>query len=134
MFLVELSNKEQNCFFNLAIALVKADGKITTEELNTLNLYKSEIHTMKDISNYGNDNIEEDIEYFANSDKRTRKKVYFELISLAYTDSDYSDDEKNFIDNLAKKWNICFEDCEKIKKLSEEVINRMARIGEWVNE
>ena len=100
MFLAELSKEGQKAFLNLAVALIKADGKVTQEELNSLNMYKAEIIGMSDISEYGSDNIGNDIKFIAGLDVQMRKKVYFELISLAYTDSDYSDDEKKIIDNL----------------------------------
>ena len=105
MFLAELTKDGHSAFLNLAVAIIKADGKVTQDELNTLNMYKAEITGMRDISEYGSDDIKGDINFFAELDLQTRKKVYFELISLAYTDSDYSDDEMyNILIAMAKQY------------------------------
>lgn len=134
MFLAELSNEGQNAFLNLAVALIKADGKVTQDELSTLNMYQAEINTMKDISEYIFDDIEKDIEFIAGLEVQMRKKVYFELVSLAYTDSDYSDDEKKLINNIILKWNLEPSTCKEIDKVASEIIKSLGKLGELINE
>lgn len=134
MFLAELSKEGQSAFLNLAVALIKADGKVTQDELNTLNMYKMEILDMKDISEYNSDNIEKDIEFIAKLNIQMRKKVYFELISLAYTDSDYSEDERKLIDNIITQWNLDIAVCKEIDKIAFDIIKTLGKLGELINE
>ncbi len=133
MFLAELTKESQNAFLNLAVALIKADGKVTQEELNSLNMYKAEIIGMKDISEYSSDNIEQDIKFIAELDEQMRKKVYFELISLAYTDSEYSDDEKKLIDNIISEWKLDNSVCAEIDKVASDMITSLGKLGELIS-
>lgn len=133
MFLAELSKEGQKAFLNLAVALIKADGKVTQEELNSLNMYKAEIIGMSDISEYGSDNIGNDIKFIVGLDVQMRKKVYFELISLAYTDSDYSDDEKKIIDNIISEWKLDNSICAEIDKVASDMIASLGKLGELIS-
>ena len=133
MFLAELTKDGHSAFLNLAVALIKADGKVTQDELNTLNMYKAEITGMRDISEYGSDDIKGDINFFAELDLQTRKKVYFELISLAYTDSDYSDDEKKIIDSMIIKWKLDTYFCSEIDKVALDLTKAFGKLGELIS-
>ncbi len=59
MFLAELSKENQKNYLEIAYALVNADGKVTEEELNNLDLYKAEIPGMSDINDYKTNSISE---------------------------------------------------------------------------
>ncbi len=134
MFLAELSSESQHAFLNLAVALIKADGKVTQDELNTMNMYKAEITGMKDISEYSSDNIEKSINCIAELDVQTRKKLYFELVSLAYSDSDYSEDEKKLIDNIITQWKLDAVVCSEIDIIASDIIKTLGKLGELINE
>lgn len=134
MYLAELSIEGQNAFLNLAVALIKADGKVSQEEICALNMYKAELVNMKDISEYNSEIIENDINFIAQLDLVMRKKVYFELVSLAFSDSDYSDKEKNLINNIILKWNLDPSICKEIDKIALEITNSLGKLGELINE
>lgn len=133
MFLAELSKKNQKNYLELAFALVNADGKVTDEELNTLNLYKAEIPDMQDINAYRTDDISVAIEELGTLDIRSRKKVYFELISLAYTDNEFSDEEREFIKNIKVKFELSDTDCENMDIIAEGLMKMLNKLGDVIN-
>lgn len=133
MFLAEFSKKNQKNYLELAFALVNADGKVTDEELNTLNLYKAEIPDMQDIEAYRTDDISAAIEELGMLDIRSRKKVYFELISLAYTDNEFSDEERKFIKNIKVKFELSDTDCENMDIIAEGLMKMLNKLGDVIN-
>lgn len=134
MFLAELSKENQKCFLELAFALVNADGKVTSEELNTLNLYRAEIPDMKDIEVYRTDDVSAVIKSLSKLDERSRKKVYFELISLAYTDNEFSDEEKAFINRLKAEFGLSDTDCKEMDVIAEGLMKMLNKLGEIMNK
>lgn len=133
MFLAELTKENQKSYLELAFALVNADGKVTAEELNTLNLYKAEIVDMQDIEAYRTDDISAAIKSLSKLDKRSRKKVYFELISLAYTDNEFSDEEKEFINRLKAEFVLSETDCKEMDVIAEELMKMLNKLGDVIN-
>ena len=111
MFLAEFSKENQKSYLELALALVNADGKVTDEELNTLNLYRAEIPDMQDIAAYRTDDVSAAVLSLGKLDERSRKKMYFELISLAYTDNEFYDEEKEIINTVKKSFKLMKDDC-----------------------
>lgn len=133
MFLAELSKENQKCFLELAFALVNADGKVTAEELKTLNLYRAEIPDMKDIEVYRTDDVSAVIKSLSKLDERSRKKVYFELISLAYTDNEFSDEEKKFINTVGKSFELSKEDCSTFENIAKRLMETFKKLEQVID-
>lgn len=134
MFLSELSKENQANYFKVAYALVNADGKITEEEINTLNLYKSEVPDMKDISEYKVHDVSEQLKELALLDRKMKKKIYFEFISLAYTDDEISEEEKNIISDIASIFEISDIECKELNILAESMTKLLNKLGVLINE
>lgn len=134
MFLAELSKENQKNYLEVAYALVNADGKVTEEELNNLNLYKAEIPGMSDINDYKTNSISETIKELSLLDNKTKKKVYFELISLAYIDAEYSDEEKELIKSVISEFGLSDSECKEMDAIAENLMNLLNRLGVLINE
>lgn len=134
MFLAEFSKKNQKSYLELAFALVNADGKVTDEELNTLNLYRAEIPDMQDIAAYRTDDISAAVMSLGKLDERSRKKMYFELISLAYTDNEFSDEEKEFINKIRAEFGLSVTDCNEMDIIAEGLMKMLNKLGEVLNK
>lgn len=133
MFLAEFSKKNQKSYLELAFALVNADGKVTDEELNTLNLYRAEIPDMQDIAAYRTDDISAAVMSLGKLDERSRKKMYFELISLAYTDNEFSDEEKEFINKIRAEFGLSVTDCNEMDIIAEGLMKMLNKLGDVIN-
>lgn len=133
MFLAEFSKKNQKSYLELAFALVNADGKVTDEELNTLNLYRAEIPDMQDIAAYRTDDISAAVMSLGKLDERSRKKMYFELISLAYTDNEFSDEEKEFINKIRAEFGLSVTDCNEMNIIAEGLMKMLNKLGDVIN-
>ncbi len=134
MFLAELSKENQKNYLEVAYALVNADGKVTEEELNNLNLYKAEIPSMSDINDYKTNSISETIKKLSLLDNKIKKKVYFELVSLAYTDSEYSVEEKELIKSIISEFGLSDSECKEMDSIAEGFVNLLNRLGVLINE
>lgn len=134
MFLAEFSKGNQKSYLELAFALVNADGKVTDEELNTLNLYRAEIPDMQDIAAYRTDDISAAVMSLGKLDERSRKKIYFELISLAYTDNEFSDEEKEFINKIRAEFGLSVTDCNEMDIIAEGLMKMLNKLGEVLNK
>lgn len=133
MFLAEFSKGNQKSYLELAFALVNADGKVTDEELNTLNLYRAEIPDMQDIDAYRTDDISAAVLSLEKLDERSRKKIYFELISLAYTDNEFSDEEKVFINKIQAEFKLSETDCNEMDIIAEGLMKMLNKLGDVIN-
>lgn len=134
MFLAELSKENQDNYLRLAYAAADADGKITEEELSTLNMYKAEIPGMSDITEYKISDISEPIKALGALDKAAKKKVYFELISLVLTDLDYSEEEKVIVEKVVSGFGLGNAECQKLDDTAMELIKLLKRVGVLINE
>lgn len=132
MFLAEFSKGNQKSYLELAFALVNADGKVTDEELNTLNLYRAEIPDMQDIDAYRTDDISAAVLSLGKLDERSRKKIYFELISLAYTDNEFSDEEKEIINTVEKSFKLMKDDCSKLENIAKGLMNAFKELAQII--
>lgn len=133
MFLAELSKENQKNYLRVAYALVNADGKVTEEEINNLNLYKAEIPDMSDINDYKTNSISEPLKELSLLDNKTKKKVYFELVSLAYADSEYSDEEKALIKSVISEFGLSDSECKEMDGIAEGFVKLFNRLGALIN-
>ncbi|MEN8433214.1 hypothetical protein NX821_000322 [Clostridium septicum] len=104
MFLNELNRELGIAYINLLIEFALVDDKVEQKEreliersLKEMNLEKLELNKI---------NREEIIEIIKNAGERVVNIVFFELTRVALADAEYEMDEVDFIDELAKEFNI----------------------------
>lgn len=104
MFLQELNKKEGNAFINLVKNLAVIDQNFGNEEANLIKEYIDEIGLCsKCIETL---NKEEALKILSESSNRIKNIVYFEILGLALVDGDFSEKEVEFVDSLAKYFEI----------------------------
>ncbi|MDU1314596.1 MAG: hypothetical protein E6940_11115 [Clostridium septicum] len=104
MFLNELNRELGIAYINLLIEFALVDDKVEQKEreliersLKEMNLEKLELNKI---------NRQEIIEIIKNAGERVVNIVFFELTRVALADAEYEMDEVDFIDELAKEFNI----------------------------
>lgn len=104
MFLQELNKKEGNAFINLVKNLAVIDQNFGNEEANLIKEYIDEIGLCsKCIETL---NKEEALKILSESSNRIKNIVYFEILGLALVDGDFSEKEVEFVDSVAKYFEI----------------------------
>ncbi len=96
MFLAQLQTEQKYAYMALARALVAADNAFTQDEQVLLAQYRQEM----DLENDGDVSPEEAIACFSAAGSNIQKKVMFELLALAYADTDYSAEERAYLTKL----------------------------------
>lgn len=89
---------------------------------------------MSDISDYKTNNISEPLKKLSLLDNMTKKKFYFELVSLVYTDSEYSDEEKELIKNLVSEFNLLYSDCKEMASIAKIIVNDLNKLEMIIND
>lgn len=133
MFLAELSESDQRHYLELAYLMINADGIIAEEEKKTFALYKAEIPGLMEIPEYKTDDIDAPLSAFSKSDKTTRRKVYFELVSLAFTDMEYADEEKEMMDKVAQSFGLSENERREMDCIAEDLMKCFNRLGGIIN-
>lgn len=113
MFLNELPKELIKPYLSLAQALMSADGKFTDEEKNLFSLYAVEMN-LSELPEVEIMEVEDILPLFSKLAPADKKKVYFELVSLAYADSDFSDEEKALLETIGKDWNLSSDVKERL--------------------
>lgn len=123
MYLDYLNDEEKNIFLDLGIMLAAADAEFDDKEKKALDLLCDE---MKIIPRYSaKKSIEECIAYInANSSKRNKKIILFELTGIAYADQNFAKEESDLIKNVVEAIGLTKEDntyiVEAVAKLYKE--------------
>ena len=78
--------------------------------------------------------VEDILPLFSKLAPADKKKVYFELVSLAYADSDYSDEEKALLETIGKDWNLSSDVKERLERIVERLMIDYELLGEIINE
>ncbi len=102
MFLSALKADEKEAFLELAHHLMVADGEVHDEEREVFEsyLYECELPGYK-VQQQGIKNITEKLK---DSDKKTQKIILVELWGMILADTKVGDQEKDFMDSLAREW------------------------------
>lgn len=122
MFLNSLSSNEKNNFMKLAIAVIKADGVIENNEKQVLTAYANEMQIgIEDADvQYDIDHIIESLS--KESTDQSKRVIFVELLALAFADGNYTDEEKNIIQKLAKSFNLGEDFIERAINLQDSYI------------
>lgn len=118
MFLQAIDMNDRNLFVKLANMLIRIDGVITEDEKNIINAYKQETQLEK-VFYEVNETVESIVKKISD-DKVVRNIIVFELLGIAYSDANYSVEEKDFITKICKQLGI---DELQLNNIENAVVN-----------
>lgn len=118
MFLQAIDMSDRNLFVKLANMLIRIDGVITENEKNIINAYKQEIQ-LEEVFYDVNETVESIVKKISD-DKVVRNIIVFELLGIAYSDANYSVEEKDFITKICKQLGI---DELQLNNIENAVVN-----------
>ena len=133
MFLHELNEEEKKLFWNIANAVVMADGTKTDQESKLLKQYLVELEEDFEVLDPNTISIEDEIQRLGNCNVRIRKVICFELCGLVNADSDYSKEENDLIHHICNKMEINEEILSKMEECVQEIYDAYRKLGEILN-
>jgi len=134
MFLNLLNDEEKRIFLKLAVAVIKADGRLEESEKQYITDYSREMG----ITEYS---LDEKIEVNALADKIGKdstdivKRIFLlELTACANADGDFADTEKSLINSLVKTFKLSDSSLQECLDLLAEYTKISAKLMSFVQE
>lgn len=120
MFLQNVPQKYKKLFMDLAYTMMGIDGKYEDEEKLALRSCQEELG----LTQYQGSTIDlNDANLLLVQDRTLRAEMYFELLGIALSDSEYSDEELGAMKKIQKAWEIPTE----FDKTAQEIIRNINR-------
>ena len=132
MFLNELPQTLVLPYLNLAYTMITSDSNITSEELQTLNLYTTELN-LSHLPDLSVIDVTETLYKFQDLPKVLLKKVYFELFSLAYADSSFSQEERSLLDQFVSFFDLPNSEIQEIENITIKLLFDYEQLGHIIN-
>lgn len=133
MYLHNLPEQLVQPFLNLAYTLMHVDSDVSDDELSTFSLYAIEFN-LKELPPCEIVDFKETLGLFKELSIVHKKQVFFELLSLAYADSLFLQEEKELIFIICREFEISKADYNIMLDILENLIKQFVRLGEIVNE
>lgn len=133
MFLNELPKDLIKPYLSLAKTMMSADGVLTEEEIALFSLYATEMNLQK-LPEVESGEIDAILPLFEKLSFAEKKKVYFELYSLANADSDVSKEEALLLEDIAMKWGLRSDTKERLERVVERLMIDYELLGDIINE
>lgn len=116
MFLNLLNKSQKRLFLELAVRATEANGVVEIEEKNMLKEFALE---MQETPVYSTEKSTEDLLKLIKKDssEKSLKIVVFEILGIMYSDKVYDSEEKEFIDNMVKAFELPQDLSEKYNQL-----------------
>lgn len=133
MFLYHLPENLVESFLNLAYTLIAADRKITEQEKANFELYAVELN-LSSMPECRVVNYDKELKYFLYLPKSIKKEIYFELVALAFSDSEYEYSERTLIKKVQYQFEIADSDAAQIENVVKNIIEQYKRLGEIIND
>ena len=134
MFLNQLNNEERSIFLKLAIAIIKADGKLEEKE----KLFVAEYSREMGVTDY---DLNENIEPLGLAEKIGKdstdavKRIFLlELVALANADGEFAESEKSLILSLLQKFGLTENQLNESLKLLAEYNDVSAKLTVFIQE
>lgn len=134
MFLNLLNDEEKRIFLKLAVAVIKADGRLEESEKQYIADYSREMG----ITEYS---LDEKIEVTALAEKIGKdstdivKRIFLlELTACANADGDFADTEKSLINSLVKAFKLSDSSLQECLDLLAEYTKISAKLMSFVQE
>lgn len=119
MLLKGLSIQQGELFIEIAYKLIHQDGTVSNEEEMIFDLYLSELelydYEPKDIP------METLLKELCSMEALVQRKVFFELMALALVDTNYTEEEEQFLGLIGDAMGIGFNARKRYKELVEEI-------------
>lgn len=120
MFLQNVPQRYKKLFMDLAYTMMGIDGKYEDEEKLALRSCQEELG----LTQYQGSTIDlDDANLLLVQDRTLRAEMYFELLGIALSDSEYSDEELEAMKKIQKAWEIPTE----FDKTAQEIIRNINR-------
>lgn len=120
MFLQNVPQKYKKLFMDLAYTMMGIDGKYEDEEKLALRSCQEELG----LTQYQGSTIDlDDANLLLVQDRTLRAEMYFELLGIALSDSEYSDEELGAMKKIQKAWEIPTE----FDKTAQAIIRNINR-------
>ena len=120
MFLQNVPQKYKKLFMDLAYTMMGIDGKYEDEEKLALRSCQEELG----LTQYQGSTIDlDDANLLLVQDRTLRAEMYFELLGIALSDSEYSDEELGAMKKIQKAWEFPTE----FDKTAQEIIRNINR-------
>lgn len=120
MFLQNVPQKYKKLFMDLAYTMMGIDGKYEDEEKLALRSCQEELG----LTQYRGSTIDlDDANLLLVQDRTLRAEMYFELLGIALSDSEYSEEELGAMKKIQKAWEIPTE----FDKTAQEIIRNINR-------
>lgn len=105
MYLAQLSAEQKYAYMALARELASVDNAFSRDEQIMMARYRQEMGLASD----GDLTAEQAIACFSAAHKGTRKKIMFELLALAYSDTSYDAAEERYLKKLLTAFDLSEE-------------------------
>lgn len=132
MFLSMLSKKEQEYFLELANLAMQVDGVVTESEREMIENFRQEMmlldYKMQDIPL---DKLKMNIDL---STKRNKKVFLFEIVGMMYADSEVSEEEKQWLLDIAVAWGFRENELRKIIRWVMDFNDLLLEGYEYINK
>lgn len=130
MYLGVLDYEDKKRFFALASRLVSVDGSISDEEIGLLEAYRNEMNLL-DVDSMFDLEIDEIVNEV--TDDPVVKKIFiYELLTMSYVDSDYSDDEKSYMKNIKELFDMSDDIYNSLEDLVKKMVDTTNSITEII--
>ncbi|MBS5371419.1 hypothetical protein DW944_01590 [Eubacterium ventriosum] len=124
MFLNYLKDESKENFLKLSMAAANANRIIEEEEKQMVLAYCKELGVKEIIPSEKIDIDKVLSELKEKTNKEEKKVIVFEILGLMYSDGEYDEVERNFIDNLINEFEITNEELNRI----EELLNQYSEL------
>ncbi len=132
MLLDQLTLEEKKAFWNIANVLASADGRALAEE-SILEQYNDEMGTGFEYPDASQIDINNELQSIKNSSAKNRKIVYFELFGVAYADTEFTDREKNLLDEICLDLAITDDVRGTLENSVRTIFDTYKKLGEVFN-
>ena len=132
MLLDQLTLEEKKAFWNIANVLASADGRALAEE-SILEQYNDEMSTGFEYPDASQIDINNELQSIKNSSAKNRKIVYFELFGVAYADTEFTDREKNLLDEICLDLAITDDVRGTLENSVRTIFDTYKKLGEVFN-
>ncbi len=133
MFLSKLNSKEKDVFCKLANYVACIDG-IVEEELESLDLYNTEMGTNYHFKEDVDFSISDLIKELDQSTKEIKKIISFEIIGLANADTNYSQNERKAVDEICLNLEISKDTQKKMEEIVIRLLSTYKETAELLKE
>ncbi len=118
MFLAQLNEKQKGLFLQLCSYAANSNGIFAEEEKIVMKEYCKEM----EIDEPKNFEVTDDLEVVINkicdgATLRTRKLILVEIVALILSDKEYDELEQQFVNKIAKDFNVSAKEVEKVVQL-----------------